>query len=84
MLKVGLCCIAIGIPWDYLASNLLNIWKFNEDKILGIWILGLPVEEFVFCFLVGMAIASITLRLRRDARGDKDICCSREGEGAGL
>jgi lycopene cyclase domain-containing protein len=42
---------AIFIAWDIWFTN-IGIWKFNPDFILGIYILKLPMEEWLFFLIV--------------------------------
>lgn len=37
----------VFIPWDMGFAG-MNIWRFNPDKILGIFIGNLPLEEYLF------------------------------------
>ena len=58
---VGLLGIPIGGIWDYISVNVLYLWSFNPNRITGIWILGLPLEEWMFFVLTSMMSATITL-----------------------
>lgn len=58
---VGLLGIPIGFIWDYISVNVLSLWSFYPNKITGIWILGLPLEEWLFFVLTSMMIATSTL-----------------------
>lgn len=49
---------AIFIPWDMWKTH-ANVWHFNPDYILGIWIGNLPLEEWLFFFTVPYAILFI-------------------------
>lgn len=40
-------------PWDLIAIN-QRIWYFERPHILGIFILGLPLEEYIF--IIGVAL----------------------------
>jgi len=53
-------CLAIAVPWDMLAVK-DHIWYFSEPYILGIWLWGLPIEEYVYIFFVGLLCASVTI-----------------------
>ncbi|MBI4170725.1 MAG: lycopene cyclase domain-containing protein [Candidatus Aenigmarchaeota archaeon] len=48
----------ISFFWDYIAVK-DNVWIFHN--ILGIWILGLPLEEWLFFWFVSFAIVSVIL-----------------------
>lgn len=58
---VGLLAIPIGFIWDYISVNILQLWFFNSTKITGIWIFGLPLEEYMFFVLTSMMTATVTL-----------------------
>ena len=40
--------------WDYLFT-VLNVWSFNSDYVLGLYILNLPIEEILFFVTVPFA-----------------------------
>ena len=46
------------ILWDYFFTN-TNVWQFNDKYILGIKILQLPIEEWLFFFTVPYACVFI-------------------------
>jgi len=58
---VGLLGLPIGFIWDYIAVNVLSIWSFNPQRILGAWFFGIPLEEYMFFVLVTMMAATVTL-----------------------
>ena len=60
---VGLLAIPIGFIWDYISVNVLQLWAFNQAKIIGIWIFGLPLEEYMFFVLTSMMTATVTLSI---------------------
>jgi lycopene cyclase domain-containing protein len=41
----------VFITWDVWFTA-LGIWKFNPDYVLGIFALGLPLEEWLFFFII--------------------------------
>lgn len=49
-------------PWDYVMIK-LNVWNYFPDKILGVWFLGLPLEEWVFIVFVTWFFVLINLIL---------------------
>lgn len=51
-----------SIPWDYIAIK-EKIWYFKEPHILGIWLLGLPIEEWFFIIFVTLLFSTITVLL---------------------
>ena len=58
---VGLAWIVIGGLWDCISTNILRLWSFNPNTVIGVWIFGLPLEEWMFFPLSTMAIATVTL-----------------------
>jgi lycopene cyclase domain-containing protein len=42
---------AVFIPWD-IGFTRINIWSFNPAYVTGLFIYGLPVEEWLFFFIV--------------------------------
>ena len=56
----SLGCLALAVPWDILAVK-DHIWYFSEPYILGVWMLGLPIEEYVYILFVGLLSASVTV-----------------------
>lgn len=52
--------LVIAGVWDYIAIK-ENIWYFPEGRILKLWILGLPIEEWFFIIFVTLFISTITV-----------------------
>jgi lycopene cyclase domain-containing protein len=46
------------ISWDHFFTK-WNIWQFNEKYVLGYYLLGLPLEEWLFFFTVPYAVLFI-------------------------
>lgn len=46
-----LACAAVFIPWDIWFTH-RGVWHFNSEYVLGWFLLGLPVEEWLFFFIV--------------------------------
>lgn len=64
LLAVGAVGIVIGAVWDSIATNVLKLWSFNPDTIVGVYVLGLPLEEWFFYIFVSMAVATVALKIR--------------------
>ena len=52
----------VAIPWDVIAVD-EKVWYFTKPHIMGIWIGGLPLEEYLFIFLQTFLFTTITLVL---------------------
>ncbi|MCL6579773.1 MAG: lycopene cyclase domain-containing protein [Candidatus Bathyarchaeota archaeon] len=65
VLRVGAVGTVIGAIWDWVAVNVFMLWSFNPKTIVGIWILSLPLEEWLFFPLVSMSLATLTLILKK-------------------
>ncbi len=52
--------IIFSFPWDFIAVK-EQIWLFEEPYILGIWLAGLPLEDWLFFVLVTVLFTSVTL-----------------------
>jgi lycopene cyclase domain-containing protein len=47
-IKIGITGLLIGFPWDYIAVQ-KGWWIYPKSQyFLGIYVFGLPVEEFIF------------------------------------
>ena len=46
--------MALFIPWD-IAYTKRGIWGFNPDYLSGIWIAGIPLEEWLFFICIPYA-----------------------------
>lgn len=62
ILLAPLGAIIFSFPWDYIAIK-EGIWYFSEPYIMGIWLLGLPIEEWLFIVFETLLFASITALL---------------------
>ena len=52
--------LVFSFPWDYISIQ-ERIWYYEEPYIVGNWIYGLPVEEYLFIFLVTLLFSCISL-----------------------
>ena len=60
----ALIILAVFLVYGVVADNValsLGIWDYDRSKILNVWVLGMPLEEIIFCVLVAIAIASAVL-----------------------
>lgn len=65
LLKQSLVLAVAGTVLGETTAQALGAWRFNPDTMLGIWIIGAPVEDLVYGFLVATAIGSATLLFLR-------------------
>ncbi len=50
-----LVMMAVFIPWDIVFTR-EGIWSFNHDYVTGIFLFGLPVEEWLFFVVISYCI----------------------------
>ncbi len=66
--KTFLYCIiwalVFSIPWDIWAVK-AQIWNFPQDTNVGIWVSGLPLEEYLFMIFVTVLISTVAMLLRK-------------------
>lgn len=69
--KTFLYCILgsclFGTPWDYWATHFW-LWHFSTAKTLGVTLLGIPVEEYIFFGSFAVLYASIALVLKKELK----------------
>jgi lycopene cyclase domain-containing protein len=60
------CVVAalmFSIPWDYWATA-TRIWNYPDGRNIGFWILGVPLETWLFIISITLLISSITIVLK--------------------
>jgi lycopene cyclase domain-containing protein len=63
---IALCAVfalMINVPWDVWAIG-IKIWQFPAGNILGVFLLNVPVEEYLFIIFVTVLISTLTLVLK--------------------
>ncbi len=69
----NLAVLAAFIAWD-VAFTKMGVWGFNPDYLIGVDILGLPVEEWMFFVTIPYACtftyATLRAYIRRDLLGN--------------
>ncbi len=56
---------ALGLVWDWVACK-TGVWRYNSAETLGLWIDGLPVEEFIGFYIFGtLLIVGVSLLILR-------------------
>ncbi len=51
--------LIFSIPWDYISIQ-ERIWYYQTPYIAGLWIFGLPLEEYLFIIFVTLLFANIS------------------------
>ena len=54
--------VLFGMPWDYISTK-NKIWIFSTERIVNVWILGLPIEEWLFFIFVTLLFTTTTILL---------------------
>jgi lycopene cyclase domain-containing protein len=52
--------LIFSFPWDYISIK-EHIWYCKLPYIVGLWVFGLPIEEYLFIILVTLLLASILI-----------------------
>lgn len=67
---LGFCVagsLLFSVPWDIVAVR-ADIWHVFDSHILGVWIFGLPLEEYLFIVSVTFYVSTVTLLLGKWVR----------------
>lgn len=64
--------VLFSVPWDYMAWK-LQIWTFPPDRVLGVWIMHVPIEEDLFYIFAAMNYVTVTLLLRRRIKTYEEV-----------
>lgn len=61
-------CALFCLNWTFLEIYALQAhwWEFNPDKVTGISIAGLPIEEYLVFFLIHTATTALWTGFARD------------------
>lgn len=54
--KLALFLFPFTIVAENVAAKLLHCWGYREDKILGLWFLGIPIETWIYAYLVFLLV----------------------------
>ena len=52
--------IIFGWVWDFISIQ-QKVWFFSHPYIVGIWIAGLPLEEYLFIIFTTLLVSTITI-----------------------
>jgi len=52
----------VGLAWDLLAVR-TGLWRYDTAPTVGIWIGGLPIEEFLGFYILGTSLIAGTALL---------------------
>lgn len=69
LLFCAIGAIIFGLPWDYWATHHW-LWHFSPDRTLGVEMLGIPAEEYVFFVSYALLYASLALVLRKKLKAE--------------
>jgi lycopene cyclase domain-containing protein len=56
--------LVFSVPWDVWAIG-SGIWSFPKDNLLGVYILNVPIEEYLFIVFLTLLVSTVTLVLRK-------------------
>ncbi len=55
----------LGGLWDWLAVR-TGLWRYDSAPTLGLWLAGLPVEEFIGFYVLGtLLMVNVVLLVQR-------------------
>ena len=60
---------AFFLTWDHIFTN-RNVWSFNDNYLTGIYILDLPLEEWLFFLTVPFSCVFIYVSIRHFVKKD--------------
>ena len=72
-----LCTGAFFVTWDLVGAG-LGHWDYNRARIVGVELLGLPLEEYLFfvvvplCGVLAYEAVRVTLARRRPPTNEPD------------
>ncbi|MCL4411332.1 lycopene cyclase domain-containing protein [Candidatus Marsarchaeota archaeon] len=64
---LALCTVsalAFSVPWDMVAIR-SGMWYFPRHNILGFYLLGVPLEEYLFMISVTLLVSTLILILKQ-------------------
>lgn len=70
LLRTLACVGAVFVTWDLVGAR-LGHWDYNAERVSGVRLLGLPLEEYLFfvvvplCGILAYEAVCATLRRRR-------------------
>jgi len=67
---VIICSLIVSVPWDIISVK-KDIWYFTEPYILGIWLFGLPIEEYLFIILISFLVSCMSILVHIKLGGKK-------------
>jgi len=54
-----------GFIWDWLSVK-TGVWRYDSSRTIGIWLDGIPIEEFIGFYIFGtLFIAFVVVLVRR-------------------
>lgn len=64
------CVLVVSVPWDYISIK-ERIWYFTPPYIMDVWLLGIPIEEWMLYVFFSILLATVTTLLW-ERFGDKN------------
>jgi lycopene cyclase domain-containing protein len=65
---IGLGALAGGWAWDALSVR-LGVWYYAPANVLNFWVVGLPIEEWLWILGVTLMFGLLTVLLMEKERG---------------
>lgn len=62
--KILLASLVLGIFYGVLADHVAvswGLWSYSSNKILGLWVWGVPVDDLIWAVLVGFTMGSFII-----------------------
>ena len=62
--KIIFITISILFLYSFIADNVAirnQVWNYGNNKIVGLWVLGVPIEDLIFSLLISFGVSSSTL-----------------------
>ncbi len=63
--------LMVAVPWDSWATA-RGMWLFPNNNVIGVYIINLPIEEYLFIIFVTLLSSTATLVLRERFLGPKN------------
>jgi lycopene cyclase domain-containing protein len=61
LLTIVILILLVSVPWEMIAVG--RIWYYSPTVIIGVRVLGLPLEEFAFFIVDGLLVGTLAIFL---------------------